>query len=212
MQLRRTQKEAQVDERIRERRVAEPRDVDAVLAAVAEAEQREPSPRPESPGGRASIVDARSIFEGTIKSEQDLRIEGQVTGQISCGGVLTVERGASVKAKVEAREVLVRGTVDGDVTCTGRVYVAGSAELSGTVKAARLVVEEGAKIRAQLDVAGVEDTPRARAGGEGSAGTGNSRAVSDSAEDAPRPAEFPTRPQTRTRTAPSFSLVSADDR
>lgn len=208
MQLRRTQKEAQVDERIRERRVAEPRDVDAVLAAVSEAEQRErePSPRHEPLGGRMSIVDAGSSFEGTVKSEHDLRVEGRVSGQISCGGVLTVERGAHVKATVEAREVVVRGTLDGDVTSAGRVFVAASAELSGTVKAARLVVEEGAKIRAQLEVAGSEEPTAALGRSEAL------REASEPSEDAPKPAEFPTRPQGRSRAAPSFSLVSADER
>lgn len=208
MQLRRTQKEALVDERTRERIPQEANDIDAVLAALSNGSER---PRDEAAAPlrtTASLVDRQSSFDGQFRTEHDLRIEGSAAGHIHCGGTLTVERDATVKARIEARDLIVRGRIEGDVLCSGRVLLTSTAAVSGSLKAGTLVVEEGASLTATVEV-----VPAARV----STAPPTERAPATPPEPAaveppPPAAEFPARSNSRTRTAPSFSLVSTEDR
>lgn len=199
MQLRRSQKEALVEERSRDRIPPEANDVDAMLAALtngAEKAREELSPVLR---GSLSVIDRQSSFDGEFRTEQDLRVEGTAAGRIHCGGTLTVERDASVKARVEARDLVVRGRVEGDVVCSGRVLLTSTAVVSGSLKAATLVVEEGAAITATVEV-----VPAGR--------PATSAEDPASAPPIAPPTEFPSRPTGRARSAPSFSLVPADER
>jgi len=208
MQLRRTQKEAQVDERTRDR-YEEP-DVDAVLAALSNGTEKVREEPAASVRTAASLIDRQSTFDGQFRTEKDLRIEGSAAGQIHCGGTLTVERDATVKARVETRDLVVRGKIEGDVTCTGRAVLSSTAIVSGSLKAATLVVEEGAAITATVEV-----LPSAR---PAAASAPPPERTVETSQPAPAgavpaaPAEFPARPASRSRSAPSFSLVSTDER
>lgn len=109
-----------------------------------------------------SVIDAHSSFDGRFETAQDLRVEGSVSGEIVCRGLLTVERDASVRASVECAEVVVRGRFDGDVVCAGKLFIAASAVVSGTLQAGTLVVEEGATLSGSIQTAGAsqESSPR----------------------------------------------------
>ncbi len=90
-----------------------------------------------------SIVDRDSHFDGLYKTEQNLTVEGQAEGEIQCQGILTVEQGARVKAKVTARNVTVAGELEGEVTCQDVFKITPSGQVEATVTASRLIVEEG---------------------------------------------------------------------
>ncbi len=211
MQLRRTQKEAVVDERTRDRIPREETDVDAVLAALSNGTDKA---REELAGAAAraagSLIDRQSSFDGQFRTEKDLRIEGTAAGQIHCGGTLTVERDATVKARVETRDLVVRGRIEGDVSCSGRAVLTSTAVVSGSLKAATLVVEEGASLTATVEV-----VPNMRPAA--ATPPAAERPAELPGEPAPAaiggaPGEFPSRPGSRSRSVPSFSLVSTDER
>ncbi|GBD23032.1 hypothetical protein HRbin29_00683 [bacterium HR29] len=212
MQLRRTQKEAVVDERTRDRIPHEETDVDAVLAALSNGvEKSREEPAAAVTRTAVSLIDRQSSFDGQFRTEKDLRIEGTAAGQIHCGGTLTVEREATVKAKVETRDLVVRGRIEGDVSCSGRAVLASTAVVSGSLKAATLVVEEGASLSATVEV-----VPSVRPAA--ATPPPPDRVAERPPEPAPvgaigaPPAEFPSRPGSRSRSAPSFSLVSTEER
>ncbi len=120
---------------------------------------------PPAPGSRAqSVIDAHSSFDGRFETAQDLRVEGSITGEIVCRGLLTIEGDASVRANVDSAEVLVRGRVDGDILCAGKLVIAASAIVSGTVKAGSLVVEEGATVNGSIEAAGAAQAISVRPG------------------------------------------------
>ncbi|MCK9520105.1 MAG: polymer-forming cytoskeletal protein [Dehalococcoidia bacterium] len=110
------------------------------------------------PARQESVIDADSSFDGKYETAQDLRILGNVSGEIVCRGLLTVERDASAKAKIQARDVQVRGRIEGDLTCSGRLTITASGVVSGTIKVATLVVEEGATVRGTVETAAADST------------------------------------------------------
>jgi cytoskeletal protein CcmA (bactofilin family) len=109
----------------------------------------------------ASLIDRHSAFEGTFRSQRDVRVEGDVKGTISCDGTLFVAEGAVVAATVDAEHINVAGDLSGEVRCRGRLQILPSGRVRGKVSTNALVIQEGAIYEGQLEMAGIERaTPR----------------------------------------------------
>lgn len=158
-----------------------------------------------------SVVDAHSTFDGRYETDQDLRVEGTISGEVVCRGELTVERDATVNAQIEARDATLRGRVDGQVTCTGRLLLTGTSVVTGTFKAATLVVEEGASLRGTVETSQEGATPVGRV--TRSAPQAEPVAAEEApAKEAVPVASLPVRNGRGSREVPSFALVSSDER
>jgi len=159
-----------------------------------------------APASRAeSVVDTHSTFDGRFETDQDLRIEGSISGEVICRGRFTVEREATAKVKVQAHEAHIKGRFEGDIVCSGLLVVAATAVVSGTIKAATLVVEEGASLSGAVETAKAASatTPPTTMSRE------RERTV-PATESTAEPIAAPPRPG-RTREVPSFALVSSDN-
>ena len=76
-----------------------------------------------------SVIDDKMRITGTVVSDGDVILAGQLDGQIICNK-LTVEDGAILNGSIETSEVVISGTVTGDVVsinaqieATGRLKV-----------------------------------------------------------------------------------------
>lgn len=98
----------------------------------------------------ASLIDRVTSFDGTLRTERDLRIEGKVTGAISCDGILMIAEGAEVDAEVDAESIIVSGEMAGTVRCRGRLEIRASGIVRGDVKTGALVIVEGARYEGQI--------------------------------------------------------------
>lgn len=99
-----------------------------------------------------SLIDRDSSFDGTWRSERDLRIEGEAKGTIECRGTLFVADGAVVHATVEAEGVVVAGELTGEIRCRGRLQLMPSGRVRGKVSTRGLVINEGAIYEGQLEM------------------------------------------------------------
>lgn len=101
-----------------------------------------------------SRVDRFSRFEGRYETMQNLLIEGACSGEIDCRGTIVVAEGASVNARVTARDARVAGMLDGELDCSGRFELLPSGRASGSVRARQIVVHEGAQYDGELQMTG----------------------------------------------------------
>jgi cytoskeletal protein CcmA (bactofilin family) len=90
-----------------------------------------------------TLIGEGSLFEGKIKSEASIRIEGQVTGDVDCAGDVTIGEHGVVKSNVIARNVILAGTVNGNVQCKGKLTIRSTGRLNGNTTAQSLVIDEG---------------------------------------------------------------------
>jgi cytoskeletal protein CcmA (bactofilin family) len=150
---------------------------------------------PETPAAArsVSVIDRHSSFDGQFETEHDMRVEGTISGEVICRGLFTVDREATARVRVQARDAHIQGRFEGDVTCTGKLLLSATAQVTGTMKAAVLVVEEGAT------VSGTVDTTQ----------TSAVRPVATPAKNGER--EAPAAKQPR-RDLPSFAIVASDER
>lgn len=96
-----------------------------------------------NPSVTGTLIGEGSLFEGTIKSEASLRIEGRVTGDIVCSEDITVGEGGFVQSDMCARNVILAGTVHGNITVNEKLTITATGQLSGNIRTQLFVIEEG---------------------------------------------------------------------
>ena len=100
-------------------------------------------------GGSAtqSVIDAWLTINGKLESEGDVRVEGQINGDIRCAH-LVIGRDATVSGDIIAEEAVVRGKVKGSIRAN-RVILQGSACVESDIYHKTLCVDEGACFNGQ---------------------------------------------------------------
>jgi len=93
---------------------------------------------------------AGDVLQGRLDIQGDLKIAGQVEGELKASGSVTIDSGASVQASIQGANVSVRGQVTGNVTAKRRLTLGGSGRLNGDVKVGRLTVEDGATLNGNV--------------------------------------------------------------
>ena len=92
----------------------------------------------------------RDSLNGRLEIQGDLKIAGNVEGELKASGDVSVGEGANIQASIEGGNVNVRGQVTGNVTAKKRLTLGGSGRLNGDVKVARLTVEDGATLNGNV--------------------------------------------------------------
>jgi cytoskeletal protein CcmA (bactofilin family) len=97
------------------------------------------------------------IVKGQIYSREDLTIDGEVEGTVELQEHrLTIGPNGKVRASVKARELVVLGTIHGDVETTDKIDIRKEAKLVGDIKTARIVIEDGAYFKGNIDIVRAE--------------------------------------------------------
>jgi cytoskeletal protein CcmA (bactofilin family) len=91
-------------------------------------------------------------IKGEITGSEDLFIDGNVEGKVTfTNAVLTLGPNASVKADINAREIVVRGRVEGKLEGSERVQIWNTAKVNGDIRSQRIAIEEGAEVRGKME-------------------------------------------------------------
>ena len=138
-----------------------PPSVDASLRApLPEAPAFRPAvPSPTPPENCASVVSLGSTWQGSLKIEGSVRIEGQLSGEIEAQDTVHIAESARVDAKISAAFVVVAGSFQGQMNCTERLELLPKSRTRGDLTAKLLTVHEGAYIDGQLHM--TSDEPSA---------------------------------------------------
>ena len=124
-----------------------------------------------TPSSRSGSSDEKTIIgeqisiEGSICGKENLLIEGSMTGKIELEEhqVIVGSRG-KVEAEIRAKDVTISGRMTGNIQALGKVEITRAAEFNGEVKARRISVEDGAYIKAVIELEHDEKKKAAGAG------------------------------------------------
>jgi cytoskeletal protein CcmA (bactofilin family) len=101
-------------------------------------------------GTNVVILGPRDTLHGRLEIHGDLKIAGNVEGELKASGDVLIDSTATIQASVEGANVNVRGQVTGSVTARRRLTLGGSGRLNGDVKVSRLTVEDGATLNGNV--------------------------------------------------------------
>lgn len=104
--------------------------------------------------GRATAVIGPTIqIEGTLRGQEDVFIEGEVTGTIQLhNNTLTVGTQGKIKADVYANTVYVEGSTEGDLFGSEQVIIRKSAKVRGNITSPRVSLEDGATFKGSIEM------------------------------------------------------------
>jgi cytoskeletal protein CcmA (bactofilin family) len=99
--------------------------------------------------GEVTIVGAGARLEGNVVSAGNLRIDGQVKGQINAEGDVSLSPQSQVEADIRAQNVSVAGRFKGNIQVKGKAHLARGGRIDGNITSKTLVIEEGGVFHGQ---------------------------------------------------------------
>lgn len=103
-----------------------------------------------TPSAETLIGKAMKIV-GDIDADEDIIIQGSVTGQVKSGQALVIGISGEVNGGIQAHTVIVSGSVQGDVAAAHRLEILPGGRIHGNIKTDVLVVKEGAFLVGQVN-------------------------------------------------------------
>ena len=127
-----------------------------------------------------TIIGKGTLFEGTMKVENSVRIDGVFKGQLTCSGALTISQAGEAYAHLGGKDIYINGIVRGTVRAE-KVRLDSQARFVGDVYAATLSVSEGAVFHGSCSMEMDEDEEREQL--ERAAGTPGDGKVTEVGKD-----------------------------
>ena len=104
-----------------------------------------------------ALIGKSVVIKGQLFSREDLTIDGEVEGTVELPEHrLTVGQNGKVLAGITARELVVMGTIHGNVQTSDKLEIRKEAKLVGDIKTARIVIEDGAYFKGNIDIVRTE--------------------------------------------------------
>ena len=95
-------------------------------------------------GDLNTFIGKGTYFEGTVKVQSSIRVDGQIKGRITTSDTLIVGKEGEVDGEVSAKNGIIGGKVRGKIHATGRVMLEAQSLFQGELQTAKLVINEGA--------------------------------------------------------------------
>ena len=131
--------------------------------------------------GEVTIVGKGARLEGNVVSAGNLRIDGQVKGQINAEGDVALSAQSQVEADIRAQNVSVAGRFKGAIQVKGKAHLARGGRIDGNITSKTLVVEEGGVFHGQsiMDGAAAASQAQAERAPQKADGSGQEAAAAD---------------------------------
>jgi|GEM_PF-2006885 len=95
----------------------------------------------------ASVIGRNTRFRGEVRGGGLLVIRGQVEGSLHFEGRVSLESGSSLRAEVQAPQMVLAGDAEGEIRIREILSVCASGTFEGHVESGLILVEEGAVLR-----------------------------------------------------------------
>ncbi len=95
-------------------------------------------------GELSTILGKGSDFEGKLKVEHTLRVDGKFKGDINTSDTLIIGKEGDVNGNVQAKNLIVGGKMDGTADVKDKIVLESKSEFHGEMKTNKLVIDEGA--------------------------------------------------------------------
>ena len=110
------------------------------------------APQPSRSGSK-TVIGEHIAIQGDIQGHEDLIIQGSVKGSIKLDDHhVTVGEKGQLEAEIHADNVTISGRLAGNIQAKGKVAITKDADFTGEIKASRISVEDGAYLKAVIEL------------------------------------------------------------
>lgn len=100
-------------------------------------------PYGESSNSSINIISEGTVIKGDIIASGDIRIDGELSGNISAKGRLVVGTKGKIEGEITCNNVEVSGYIKGKVTASELLNMKSTSKIEGDIIAGKLSVEPG---------------------------------------------------------------------
>ena len=111
----------------------------------------------------ATLISAGPILNGDIISENDLRIDGTVKGNIKCSAKIIIGSTGFVDGNVEGGNADITGKVQGNIIVKEFLQLRGECNVSGNLSAVKLQIDPTATFNGQCQMGNAASANTAKA-------------------------------------------------
>ena len=101
-----------------------------------------------------------TVVDGTIKTNNSVRVDGKLKGKLICKNTLTVGLNGEIDGEVQAKNAIVGGKIKGKVSITEKLVLESKSVLIGELKASKLIIDEGAVFDGTSDMGNQDETKK----------------------------------------------------
>lgn len=107
----------------------------------------------ESPDRLNRIVEGTKIV-GDIIADSNIRIDGEVQGNVSCAAKVVIGENAYIKGNLTCNEADIEGSVDGDLMIDSLLILREKSKVTGNIRTAKIEINQGAIFLGNCDMSG----------------------------------------------------------
>lgn len=93
-----------------------------------------------------TMISEGTNFNGTINTENDIRIAGKTDGELNTKGKLIVTSTGVVEGNIHVMDADIAGKIEGELRVSNKLTLRQSAVIEGDIYTKTLIVEEGAEM------------------------------------------------------------------
>ena len=106
-------------------------------------------PNSTNNGNGATLIGAGTTLKGDIKSNNDLRIDGTVIGNINCNAKIIIGTSGVVEGDITGNQADIVGKVSGNIRAKELLQLRGESAVTGNIYAGKLQIEPTATFNGQ---------------------------------------------------------------
>ncbi|MEI8094864.1 MAG: polymer-forming cytoskeletal protein [Spirochaetales bacterium] len=99
-----------------------------------------------------TILGPETVFRGTLRFRDSLKIFGRCEGVIESGGALVIGKGAEVLADIRVGSIIVAGTVKGNIEATEQTEMLATGKVFGNVRTSQLKMDDGVVFEGKVEM------------------------------------------------------------
>ena len=110
----------------------------------------------EKVSNSATLISEGTLLQGDINSENDLRIDGTIQGNIICSAKVVIGPSGIVEGNIHGKQADVTGKVIGNIAVQEILQLRGQSNVQGNLNAATLQIDPTAVFNGQCQMGGVQ--------------------------------------------------------
>jgi cytoskeletal protein CcmA (bactofilin family) len=110
----------------------------------------------EKVGNSATLISEGTILQGDVNSENDLRIDGTIQGNVLSSAKVVIGPTGCVEGNIHGKQADVTGKVIGNIAVQELLQLRGQCNVRGNINAATLQIDPTAIFNGQCQMGGVQ--------------------------------------------------------
>jgi cytoskeletal protein CcmA (bactofilin family) len=125
--------------------------------------EKNPTSEKQFSSSSATLISAGTILNGDIISDNDLRIDGTVKGNIKCSAKIIIGSTGFVDGNIEGGNADITGKVQGNIVVKEFLQLRGECNVSGNLSAVKLQIDPTATFNGQCQMGSAASANNAKA-------------------------------------------------